>query len=100
MNQQSQGLGKIAIVDEAHNADRNGAAGNPLDQNDPVLQPPKEPDAKRKRTWKRKLIGWSVILLLIGAGVGALYLLLRVNRINVTVNADSRRNTQSTKPQT
>jgi hypothetical protein len=28
-----------------------------------------------------------------------LYLLLRVKRVNVTVNADSRRNTQSAKPQ-
>jgi len=100
MNQQNKGLGKITIVDGEHGADGNGAGGNGFDPNNPVLQPPKDPDVRKKKTWKRKLIGWSIILLLIGAGVGALYLLMRVNRVNVTVNAESRRNTQSSKPQT
>ena len=100
MSQQNKELGKITIVDDEHSADGNGAGDRLLDTNNPVLQPAKDPDAKKKTTWKRKLIGWSVILLLVGAGVGALYLLMRVNRVNVTVNADSRRNAQSTKPQT
>jgi hypothetical protein len=100
MNQQDKGLGMITIDEGEHGEDQNGAGGGLVDTNDPVLQPPKETDARKKRTWKRRLIGWSVILLLIGAGLGALYLLLRVQRVNVTVNADSRRNTQSTKPQT
>ncbi|HEX6649714.1 MAG TPA: hypothetical protein VF075_09245, partial [Pyrinomonadaceae bacterium] len=100
MNQQNKQLGKITIVDDEHNAEGNGAGGNLLDPNNPVLQPPKDPDAKKKTSWKRKLIGWSVILLLIGAGIGALYLLMRVKRVNVTVNADSRRNAQSTKSKT
>lgn len=100
MSQQNKELGKITIVDGEHSANENGTGGNVIDPNNPVLQPAKDPVAKTKKTWKRKLIGWSVILLLIGAGVGALYLLMRVNRVNVTVNADSRRNTQSTKPQT
>ncbi len=99
MNQQSKKLNKITVMDGEHNADGNGAGGNLLDPNDPLLQPAKETGAKKK-TWKRKLIGWSVILLLVGAGVSALYLLMRVQRVNVTVNADSRRNDQSTKPQT
>jgi hypothetical protein len=97
MNQQSKGLGKITIVDGEHNAD--GTGGNLFDPNNPILQPPKETDAKKKKTWKRKLIVWSVIFVLIGAGLGALYLLMRVKRVNVTVNADSRRNAQSTKSQ-
>jgi hypothetical protein len=99
MSQQNKELGKTALVDGEHGGDRNGASGNVIDPSNPVLQPPQDPDAKKKKTWKRKLIGWSVILLLIGAGVGALYLLMRVNRVNVTVNADSRRNTPSPKPQ-
>ncbi len=90
---------KITIVNDEQGADGNGARGNVLDTNNPVLQPAKETNAKKKKTWKRKLIGWSAILLLIGAGIGALYLLIRVQRVNVTVNADSRKNTQSTKPQ-
>ena len=100
MTQQHKGRVEIAFVDGEHGAEGNRAGDNPLDMNNPVLQPPKDPDARKKRTWKRKLIGWSVILLLIGAGVGALYLLMRVKSVNVTVNADSRRNNQSTKPQT
>jgi len=100
MNQQRKGLGKISIIDSEHGAEGNGAGSNLLDPNDPALQPPKDTDAKKKKTWKRKLITWSVVFVLIGAGVGALYLLVRVQRVNVTVNADSRRNSQSTKPQT
>jgi len=98
MNQQDKVLGQITIVDDEHGAAGNGAGGNLLDANNPALQPPKDP-APKKKTWKRKLIGWSVILLLIGAGVSALYLLMRAKRVNVTVNADTRKNTQSTKPQ-
>lgn len=98
MSQQSKGLGNTT-VDGEQGAGGNGAGGNVIDPNNPALQPPKDPDVKTKKTWKRKLISWSVILVLIGAGIGALYLLMRVNRVNVTVNADSRRNTQSTKPQ-
>src|SRR5687768_5172859 len=98
MNQQSKELGKITIVDGQHGAEGNGAGEDVIDANNPVLQPPKETGAKKK-TWKRKVIGWSVILLLIGAGVGALYLLMRGQLVNVTVNAGSRRNAQSSKPQ-
>lgn len=98
MNQQLKGLRKSPVVDGEHSVDENGAGGNLLDPNDPVLQPPKETDAKKKTSWKRKMIVWSVILLLIGAGVGALYLLMRVNRVSVTVNAESRGNAQRTKP--
>lgn len=98
MSQQDNILGKGTIVDAEHGADANGA-GSLLDKNNPLLQPPKDPDTKKKKTWKRKLMIWSVILLLVGTGAGALYLLARAQRVNVTVNAESRRNTQSTKPQ-
>src|SRR6185369_8348250 len=82
-----------------HGAKGNGAGGNLLDTYNPVLQPPKDPDAKKKKTWKRKLIGWSIVLVLIGTGVDALYLLMRAQRVNVTVNAESRKSAHSTKPQ-
>ena len=99
MNHQNKGLGQNPIVNGEYGADGNGSDGNVLDPGNPVLQPPKDSDAKKKTSWKRKLIGWSVILLLIGAGLGALYLLVRVKRVSVTVNAESRKNAQSTKPQ-
>ena len=99
MSQQNKELGKIPTIDGEHGPEGNGTGANPIDPKNPVLQPPKDPDPKKK-TWKRKLIVWSVILLLVGAGVGALYLLMRTQLVNVTVNADSRRNAQSTKPQT
>jgi len=99
MNQQNQDLNRVIIASGEYSADGNGAGGNLLDTNNPILQPPKDPDTKTKKTWKRKLIVWSVILLLIGAGVGALYLLIRTQRVNVTVNTESRRNSQGPKPQ-
>lgn len=64
----------------------------------PELKPAKPIDTTRKKSWKRKLIGWSFILLLIGGGAIALYLLLRVSRVDVKVQADSRRDAQGTKP--
>lgn len=98
MSQQTKGPGNT-IVNGEHGTEANGAGGNRIDPNNPALQPPNDPEAKTKKTWKRKLISWSVILVLIGAGVGALYLLMRVQRVNVTVDADPRGNTQSPRPQ-
>src|SRR5260370_20044485 len=69
------------------------------DPKNPALQPAKQ-ISTRKKSWKRKLIGWSFILLLIGAGAVALYLLLRINRVNVKVQADSRPDSPSAKPKT
>src|SRR5215218_120812 len=93
-------LGEITIVDDDHNANGNDTTVIGFDQTNPIFQPPKQTDEKKKKTWKRKLMRWSVILLLIGAGVGALYVLLRVRRVNVTVNGDSRKTAQSSKSQT
>src|ERR1043165_3170334 len=98
MNHQNERLGKISIVEDEHSVDGNGAGGNAVDQNNPILQPPKDPEVKRGKPWQRKLITWSVILLLSAAGVGALYLVMRTKRVSIIVNADSRKNTQKTKP--
>ena len=69
------------------------------DANNPALQPAKQ-IVTRKKSWKRKLIGWSFVLLLIGGGAFALYLLLKINRVNVKVQADSRPESTSAKPKT
>src|SRR5260370_35992796 len=60
------------------------------DSNNPELKPAKEV-AVKKKGWKRKLVGWCFVLLLIFGGAVALYLLLRINRVDVKVQADSRR---------
>src|SRR2546423_1999739 len=88
----------VAVVDRLENATRAADAIAFDDPNDPALQPPKEVETKKRGTWKRKLIGWTFVLLLIGGGFVALYLLMRVNRVNVRVQADSPREAQTAKP--
>jgi hypothetical protein len=70
------------------------------DLGDPGLQPPTETETKKRGGWKRQLIGWSFLVLLIGAGIVAFYFLLRVNRVNVRVQADTQREAQTAKPKT
>jgi hypothetical protein len=68
-----------------------------FDSNSPLLKPAKEDDKSKTRSWKRRLVGWLFVLLLIAGGAIALYLLLRVNRVNIKVQADSARDSQKTK---
>src|ERR1041385_7290949 len=68
------------------------------DPNNPVLQPAAPPPERRKKkSWKRKLIGFLVVALLVVGAVMALYMLLRVKRVPVTVQADSRKSGQELK---
>src|SRR6185503_15496732 len=85
----------IELVDDP--ADRNG--NNFFDSNNPEFSPPKEDTTQKKKPWKRKLIGWCFILLIIAAGVFVLYVLLRVKRLDVRVQADSQRTSQGAKPE-
>ena len=68
------------------------------DADKPEFRPARQIDVRRKKSWKRKLVGWSFVLLLISGAAVALYLLLRVNRVNVRVQAYSRLDSQSAKP--
>jgi len=66
----------------------------------PVFAPAKEIITTKKRSWKRKLIGWDfVALLLVISGV-VLYALLKINRVDVKVLADNRRDGATTKNET
>jgi len=85
----------IELVDDP--ADRNG--NNFFDSNNPEFSPPKEDTTQKKKPWKRKLIGWCFILLIIAAGVFVLYVLLRVKRVDVRVQAASQRTSQGAKPE-
>src|SRR5437870_4238066 len=70
------------------------------DPSNPAFEPAKQVDAGQKKRWKRKLISWSFVVLLIGGSAVALYQLLKVNRVNVKVEADSHRELQNAKTKT
>src|SRR5690242_5436791 len=85
----------IELVDDS--PDRNGNGF--FDPNNLEFSPPKDNATQKEKPWKRKLIGWCFILLIIAAGVFVLYLLLRVKRVDVRVQADSQRTSQGAKTQ-
>ncbi len=66
---------------------------------DPVLKPAKEIVTGKGKSWKRSLMKFCLILLVIGSGAVALYLLTRVNRVPVKVQADAKTDTQRAKEQ-
>lgn len=91
----NSGPASIELVDDP--ADRNGNGF--IDCNNPEFSPPKDNATQKKKPWKRKLIGWCFILLIIAVGVFVLYVLLRVKRVDVRVQASSQRTSQSAKPE-
>lgn len=95
MKESNRNNGRVSIelVDDPPDRDRNSF----LDPNSPEFSPPKETATNKKKPWKRKLIGWCFIFLIIVAGVFALYILLRVKRVDVRVQADSQRASQTAK---
>ncbi len=90
----------VALLDVVEDETPETQTGPFYDSNNPVLKPAKAVEAGNRKTWKRKLIGWGFLLLLVGGAAIALYLLLRVNRVPVRVQADSRRDPQSAKSKT
>ncbi|HWP56071.1 MAG TPA: hypothetical protein VN476_18205, partial [Pyrinomonadaceae bacterium] len=89
-------LAAVDVIDEEVASERTN--GNFYDASNPELRPAKPIGVAKKKGWKRKLVAWCFVLLLIGGGAIALYLLLRVNRVDVKVQADSRRDLQTPKP--
>ncbi len=98
MNQNNGKHRSIALADFVEDNAEPEQTTTFYDSNTPELKPAKSIDTGKKKNWKRKLIGWSLVLILVFGGAVALYLLLRVNRVNVRVDADSRRDPQSAKP--
>jgi hypothetical protein len=82
----------VGVVDEAPRQE----AGAFFDPTAPEFSAPKE-NPIEKKPWKRKLIRWSLILMVIAAGILALYVLVRVKRVEVRVNAESQRPSQTAK---
>jgi len=95
MKESNRNNGRVSIELVDDPPDRNGNSF--FDSNSPEFSPPKETATNKKKPWKRKLIGWCFILLIIVAGVFALYILLRVKRVDVRVQADSQRASQTAK---
>jgi hypothetical protein len=95
MNEINRNNGPVSIelFDDSPDRDQNDF----FDSNNPEFSPPKDNATQKKKPWKRKLIGWCFILLIIAAGVFLLYVLLRVKRVDVRVQADSQRTSQSAK---
>jgi hypothetical protein len=96
----SQNNGKdrnVAVIDLEDESAPNRTTTSFLDPDNPELKPATSIEAKKKRNWKRRLIGWSFFFLLVLGSAVAFYLLLKVNHVNVKVDADSRRDLQNTK---
>ncbi len=91
-------LSAVEVIEEEVASEQTGTTF--YDANSPEFRPAKQIDARRKKSWTRKLVGWSVLLLLICGAAVTLYLLLRVNRVNVRVQADARPDSQNAKPKT
>jgi len=81
-------LSAVDFIEEEVASEQTGTTF--YDANSPEFRPAKQIDVRHKKSWKRKLVGWSVLLLLICGAAVTLYLLLRVNRVNVRVQGDVR----------
>jgi len=67
------------------------------DPSNPLLAPPKQLDETKPKSRKRKLIILCFVFVLLAGSAFALYRLLKVNRVNVSVQADTRHDAQSAK---
>jgi hypothetical protein len=67
------------------------------DPSNPLLAPPKQLDKTKQKSRKRKLIILCFVFVLLAGSGFALHRLLKVNRVNVSVQADTRHDAQSAK---
>lgn len=97
MNQNNGNHRHVALVDVIEDETPAGETTTFYDSDNPVLKPAKQVVTGKGKSWKRSLIKWSFVLLLIGSGAVALYLLVRVNRVPVRVQADATSDAQRAK---
>ncbi len=67
------------------------------DPSNPLLTPPKQLDETQPKSRKRKRIILCFVFVLLAGSAFALYRLLKVNRVNVSVQANTRHDAQSAK---
>lgn len=89
MNQNNGNHGRVAVADLIESESPAPDSTTYYDPDEPILKPAKPVVAGRGKSWKRSLIKWCCILLLIAGGALALYLLVKVNRVPVKVQANS-----------
>ena len=65
------------------------------DPSNPLLAPPKQVDKATHKSRKRRLIIFAFLFVVLAGGAFFLYRSLRVNRVNVTVQAETHRDAQS-----
>lgn len=89
MNHNNGNHSRVAVAELIDHEGRASESTSLYDSDEPVLKPAKQIVTGKGKSWKRSLIKWCCILLLIGSGAVALYLLVRVNRVPVKVQADA-----------
>src|SRR5258706_754462 len=67
------------------------------DPGTPLLASPKQLDKTKQKSRKRKLIILCFVFVLLAVSAFALHRLLRVNRVNVSVQSDTRHDAHSAK---
>ena len=75
MNQNNGNHSRVAVADLIDPEHAAPETTTYYDPDEPVLKPAKPVVAGKGKSWKRSLIKWCCILLLIGGGALALYLL-------------------------
>lgn len=96
-NGNNQGVSVTDVIEKDSSSDQHE---NPFyDPSNPVFVAAKETVITRKRGWKRRLIGWALIALLLVGGGFLLYSLLKINRVDVKVLAETPRDGLSAKPE-
>jgi hypothetical protein len=89
MNQNNGHNRSVAVVDAIEEEATTDETTTLYDSDNPVLKPAKQVVTGKGKSWKRSLLKWCFILVLIGGGAVALYLVTRVNRVPVRVQADA-----------
>ena len=61
----------VAVIETIDEETRADEATSYYDTREPALKPAKELENKKRGNWKRKLVGWSFVLLLVAGGAVA-----------------------------
>ena len=86
---------QTAVIDLVE--DDQQSAATFYDSSSPLLAPPNQIDKTRRNSRKRKFILCCLIFVLLAGGGLALHQLLKINRVNVKVQTDTRHDAQEAK---
>lgn len=86
---------RAAVIDVVEGDQQSANAF--YDRSNPLLAPPRQIDKAKQKNRKRKLIILCLVFVLLAGSGWALYRLLKVDHVNVKVQADARRDAQNAK---